>query len=278
MALFRDLRTIVITGASSGIGRAAALALAEQGADIAIVGRNPERTKAVAASVNGTPFIADYDRLDDVRTLADALLARYGRIDVLANNAGGLTARHALTVDGFERTFQANHLAPFLLTNLLLPRLRESDARVISTASVANRFGRLRLDDVNYQKRAWFGGWSAYGASKVATIMFVRELARRTSGTGLVAYSFHPGFVASRFGSDAPLMKVAAVIGRGHLGIPAEAGAAPLVFLASASTVDAPSGTYFDRLKPHGRTNLQADDLELARQLWEKSAELVGLP
>ncbi|MHB1235687.1 MAG: SDR family NAD(P)-dependent oxidoreductase, partial [Microbacteriaceae bacterium] len=132
-----DPRTIVITGASSGIGRAAALALAGPGVELAIVGRHPERTRAVAAAVNGTPFLADYDRLDDVRALADALLARYPRIDVLANNAGGLISKHALTVDGFERTFQSNHLAPFLLTNLLLPRLVAGGGRVVSTASVA---------------------------------------------------------------------------------------------------------------------------------------------
>ncbi|MHB1234318.1 MAG: SDR family NAD(P)-dependent oxidoreductase [Microbacteriaceae bacterium] len=269
--------TIVITGASSGIGRAAAIELSRQGAEIAVVGRHPERTRAVAEAVNGTPFLADYDRLGDVRALAEALLDRYPRIDVLANNAGGLISTRSLTVDGFERTFQSNHLAPFLLTNLLLPRLVASGGRVVSTASVANRFGRLRLDDLDFQNRPWLGGWQAYGTSKIATIMFIAELARRTSGTGLSAFSFHPGFVASGFGADAPVMKLAAFIGRGHLGIPVEAGAAPLVFLAGSTSVDAPSGSYFDRLTPHGRVNPQAGDSVLAAQLWEASAERVGL-
>lgn len=267
-------KTMVITGASSGLGRAAAVNLASRGAELAVVGRNPERTTAVAASVGGTAFLADYDRLDDVRELAQALLARYDRIDVLANNAGGLVKKRAITQDGFERTFQSNHLAPFLLTNLLLPVLEKSHARVISTASVANLFGRLDIDDLNFEHRAWLGGWRAYGTSKIETILFIEELARRT---GLAAYSFHPGYVSTGFGADTALIRFANFISAGRIGLRPEQGAAPLIHLASATEVGVPSGTYFDRLRPHGRVETHARTPELARLLWEKSSELVGL-
>ncbi|MEF2978243.1 SDR family NAD(P)-dependent oxidoreductase [Subtercola sp. YIM 133946] len=276
----RAQSVIVITGASSGIGRSAAGTLAADGATVAVVGRNPERTRAVAAEIGGEAFLADYDRLDDVRELADALLARYDRIDVLANNAGGLVAKRALTVDGHERTIQSNHLAPFLLTNLLLPRLLEGAAtapvRVISTASSANNLGRIRLDDLDLRNRRWFGGWPAYGAAKLANILFIQELARRTAGTGLEAYSFHPGFVASSFGADTWPLKLSNAIGQGHIGLSPEAGAVPLVQLASLDDVqaalDAPSGTFFDQLKPNGRTSKQAHDPEFATKFWAVSA------
>jgi len=185
-------RTVIITGASSGIGREAAVELARGGAQIAVVGRNPERTRAVADQVGGRAFLADYDRLDDVRRLGAELLEAYPRIDVLANNAGGLVSERSLSHDGHERILQSNHLAPFLLTRLLLPRLLESSGRVVSTASVANLVGSVRLDDLDWAKRPWLGGWRQYGTSKIETILFVRELARRT---GLEAFSFHPGIV-----------------------------------------------------------------------------------
>lgn len=279
-------RTIVITGASSGIGADAAARLAAddgsgRGAQVAVVGRHPERTQAVADRIGGTAFTADFDRLDDVRRLADAILRRYDRIDVLANNAGGIVAKRALTVDGHERTIQSNHLAPFLLTNLLLPRLVESAAdapvRVISTASVANRFGRLRLDDLDWARRPWLGGWRAYGTSKLATILFIRELAERTTGTGVSAYSFHPGFVATSFGMGLASIRTLNAITGGRHGITAAEGAVPLVTLAGAAPVGAPSGTYFDRLRVDGRVAGQARDAQLGRDLWRVSARLVGL-
>ncbi|MCU1577512.1 MAG: family NAD(P)-dependent oxidoreductase [Leifsonia sp.] len=271
-----------MTGGSSGIGAESAARLAEQGAELAIVGRNPERTRAVADRVGGTPFLADYDHLDDVHALADALLARYDTIDVLANNAGGVVSRHAITVDGHERAIQSNHLAPFLLTNLLLPRLIASASggsrvRVVSLASSANLMGDLRLDDLNWEKRPWLGGWRAYGTSKVATILFIRELAERLTGTSVDAYSMHPGLVVTRFGDTSPAMRVARWVTRGHYGIPVAAGAIPLTALAGAADVGAPSGTYFDRLTPNGRVNPQAKDAQLGRDLWALSERLVGL-
>ena len=266
-------KTIVITGASSGIGAIAARRLSEQGWDVAVVGRNPSRTTAVAASVTGTPFFADYDSLDEVRRLAGELLERYPSIDMLANNAGGLVSKRGVSADGHERTFQHNHLAPFLLTELLLPRLLASQARVISTSSVANTFAALKLDDLEFRTRPWFGGWRAYGTSKLMTILFTRELARRT---GIEAYAFHPGYVATEFGAGSLLVKFGAIASGGRLGISAEQGAAPLVHLASVGEVAAPNGTYFDGLTPNGRMHRLAADDQLAAQLWERSATLVS--
>lgn len=267
-------KVIVITGASSGIGREAAKELAGMGATIAVVGRNPERTRAVAAEVGGRAYEADFDRLEDVRELSARLLNDFDRIDVLANNAGGLVSRRALTIDGHERTFQSNHLAPFLLTQMLLPRLIESGGRVVSTASVANRWAQLRLDDLDWQKRPWFGGWRAYGTSKLITMLFIRELVRRT---GLEAYSFHPGFVTTGFGADSAVMKLASLLSRGNYGITASAGAVPLVQLASIEHPGAANGSYFDTLTPEIRMHRQANDLDAAAKLWNLSSRMVGL-
>jgi NAD(P)-dependent dehydrogenase (short-subunit alcohol dehydrogenase family) len=255
-------KTIVITGASSGLGAEAARRLAGEGWDVAVVGRNRERTEKVAASVGGTPF-------------AEALLERYPRIDVLANNAGGLVSERGLSADGHERTIQHNHLAAFLLTNLLVPRLVESGGRVVSTSSAANLMGAVRLDDLDWETRPWFNGWPAYGASKRATILFIRELARRT---GLSAYSFHPGFVSTSFGADSGLLRLSYLVKPGGFGIPAAQGAEPLVLLAKGQALPAPNGSYYDQLKPNGRASRQAYESGLAAGLWQKSAELVGLP
>ncbi|MBC7725333.1 MAG: SDR family NAD(P)-dependent oxidoreductase [Burkholderiaceae bacterium] len=263
-------RTVVITGASSGIGRQAAIALAGRGAHIAVVGRNRDRTIAVAREVGGRAFYADFDHLDEVRSLASDLARAYDRIDVLANNAGGLVPKRAITADGHERTFQSNHLAPFLLTNLLLPHL--AGGRVVSTASVANRWARLNLDDLDWRRRPWFGGWGAYGTSKLETILFIEELTRRT---GITAYSFHPGLVATGFGTGSPIMAVLSFTGR--TGITADAGAVPLIELCSSPDPGAPSGTYFDGLTPHGSAHRSAGDATLAAALWESSAKRVGL-
>jgi NAD(P)-dependent dehydrogenase (short-subunit alcohol dehydrogenase family) len=272
-----DGRSIVITGASSGIGRSAAIELARRGASIAVVGRNPERTADVAKLVGGTAFVADYDHLDQVRALADALLSHFAHIDVLANNAGGLIGDRELTDDGFERTFQSNHLAPFLLTSLLLPRITESRGRVLSTASNSNLVARLDLNDLGFETLPWLGGWRAYGTTKLETILFIRELARRTAGTGVTAYSFHPGYVASNFGADIPIMNFAQQISGGRLGLSPKQGAEPLVFLASTANVGAQSGAYFSRSNPKGRTHRLANNAATATALWEKSAELLGL-
>jgi NAD(P)-dependent dehydrogenase (short-subunit alcohol dehydrogenase family) len=266
-------RTAVITGASSGIGRVAAMQLAERGWDVAVIGRDRVRTVDVAAAVSGTPFVADFNSLAQVRDLAEALLDRYPRIDVLANNAGGLIGSRTLSDDGFEQTLQHNHLAPFLLTNLLLPRLIDGQARVVNTSSLANRFGRIRLDNLNGTGRPYLGGFPAYSNAKLATVLFTRELARRTP---LTAYAFHPGFVATSFGHGSTMVRLGLSLVASRQ-ISAEQGAQPLVQLASVETLGAASGTYFDGLFPNGATARSANDDTLAARLWEETARMVGL-
>lgn len=268
--------TIVITGASSGIGRAAAESLAAQGAQLAVVGRNPERTAAVAKQVGGTAFLANFDELDQVRELAEALLNKYERIDVLANNAGGMISSRAITVDGFERTIQVNHYAPFLLTQLLLPRLRESRARIIGTASLAHHFANLRIDDLDRGFERYFGGWRSYGASKLATILAMRELAKREASTGVSAYSMHPGHVSTEFGDRSRLVALSRVNG-GKLGLSPEQGAAPLIHLASATTIDAPSGSYFARFSVNDRMSAAARDTSRDAALWDATMAALKL-
>lgn len=273
--------TVVVTGASSGIGRAAARQLADRGARVAVLGRDADRTRAVAASIDGAEaYIADFASLADVHRVANDLLGRCERIDVLANNAGGLFSRRMQTIDGHEMTFQVNHLAPFLLTSLLMPRLLETAAQghrvtIVSTASVANRWGRLRLDDLDSRARPWLGGWQAYGSAKTAVLLTTRELATRTRGSGITAYAFHPGFVASSFGAGSWMLRLGNALGNGGLALTPEAGAVPLVELASADAPSAPSGTYFDGLVPNGRSSRAARDERLASRLWGVSERLV---
>lgn len=268
-------RTIVLTGASSGIGRVAAIALAKSGAEVVVVGRNRQRTQAVAGLTVGKAYICDFDSLDDVRQLAATLAAEHPRIDVLANNAGGVVAQHELTVDGYERTLQSNYLAPFLLTRLLLPQLTESGGRVVCTSSVANRYGRVRLDDLNWTQRRWAFGWFAYSTAKLMTNLFVNELAKRST---VPAYSFHPGFVRSDFGQDWGPIRLTKLLTKGNYGISNTKGAEPLIRLAGTDAIEQPHGTYFDRSKPYGKQARQAQDVHLAEALWERTSEMVGLP
>ncbi|WP_298226817.1 SDR family NAD(P)-dependent oxidoreductase [Gryllotalpicola sp.] len=274
-------RTIVITGSSSGLGAAAAAALAQQGNRLIVVGRTPDRTRAVAERIGAEHHLADFERLDDVRRLAAELMARDEPIHVLANNAGGMYDEHALTSDGIERTLQVDLVAPFLLSHLLLPRLAESaapghPARIVTTASIANLWGRLRLDDLNWEHRPWLGGWRAYGAAKLGVILWNRDLAERTAGLGVSTYTFHPGWVKSNFGNPA-LMRFADIALLGHAGISPEKGGAPLVALASDTPAAAPSGTHFDRFTPNGRVNAQARNRQLGQELWSVLADLAGL-
>jgi NAD(P)-dependent dehydrogenase (short-subunit alcohol dehydrogenase family) len=280
-------RVVVITGASSGIGAVAAARLAERGDQVAVVGRNPERTRAVADRIGGTAFVADFTRFDDVRELASALSERYDAIDVLLNNAGGLISTRTGTVDGHEATIQSNYLAPYLLTRMLLPRLEESarrggTARIVSTSSMANRWGRIDLSDLDSTSRPWRGGWRAYGSAKLAVVLFVRELARRTAARdgapGIDVYAVHPGTIVTNFGSGSPLIRFGTAVTGGRWGSTAEVGAAPLVALAADSPVPAVSGVYFDRLRANGAVAKAADDVELQHALWAATAEIVDLP
>ncbi|HEV7167048.1 MAG TPA: SDR family NAD(P)-dependent oxidoreductase [Micrococcaceae bacterium] len=268
-------RTIVITGASDGIGAAAARALAAAGEQVVVVGRSAQKTQAVAQELGADHFVADFARLQEVRELAAALREKYPRIDVLANNAGGIMGRRELTEDGHERTFQVNHLAPFLLTTALLDVLTASRASVINTSSMANRYGRIHLADLETVHR--YSANRAYGASKLANILFTRELHRRYAAEGIATAAFHPGGVASNFGAESsPLVRFAYNPLFRRFMVTPEQGADTLVWLAtSAPGPDWMSGGYYWRRRI-AKANPQADDDGLAREFWERSAAMVA--
>jgi NAD(P)-dependent dehydrogenase (short-subunit alcohol dehydrogenase family) len=265
--------TVVLTGATRGIGRAAAAELARRGAEVAVVGRDPQRVRDTARDVGGHGHVADLARMDDVRRLAAELLDRYPRIDVLANNAGALfTSRH-LTADGFEQTFALNHLSPFLLTNLLLDRLTESRARVITTSSDAHRGGLLDLDDLQAERGRYRPG-RAYATSKLCNVLFTRELQRRHPA--VAANCFHPGVIRSGFArNDGLLARVGATLIGPFLRSP-KSGARTLVSLALDPQGGELRGKYLEKGRPR-EPSAQAQDDRLAAELWERSAALVGL-
>ncbi len=270
-------KTIVITGASDGIGAAAARQLHRDGHQIAVVGRSPAKTRAVAAELGADAFIADFTRLEEVRRLAGELDAAYPRIDVLANNAGGIFGDRTKTVDGHEMTFQINHLAPFLLTQLLLDKLIASGASVIQTSSVGARAlaPKLNLDDLDMD--ANFNAMRAYGAAKLENILFTKELDRRYRPQGISAVAFHPGNVATSFGSGSTsaIMRFVYPLMRFTLITP-EKGADQLVWLSVGQPGrDWQTGEYYEKRKV-APTNAQAADAELARGLWERSEQMLA--
>ncbi len=272
------MTVVVLTGATRGIGRAAAVELAGQGVELAIVGRESARVQEVAQeaadAVEGAvvhEHVADLTLMSEVRALAAELKEQHEHIDVLANNAGALFARREETSDGFERTFALNHLAPFLLTNLLRDRL--AGGRVVTTASDAHESGRLDLDDLQSQKS--FAAMRVYGTSKLCNILFTRELARRAPE--LHANCFHPGVVRTGFGkNENGIWKLLTTLGAPFFRSP-ERGARSLIWLALSEEGGRLSGEYVVDEKVATPSD-QAQDDELARGLWERSAELVGLP
>lgn len=272
-------KTIVITGASDGIGAAAAARLHRDGHRVIVIGRNRAKTERVAGPLGADSYVADFADFGQVRDLAERLDAAYDRIDVLANNAGGIFGDRAKTRDGFETTFQVNHLAPFLLTNLLLDKLIASDAAVLQTSSSGARaFGKIDMDDLEHERD--FTPQRAYGTGKLANILFTNELHRRFHARGLSAASFHPGAVATSFATEShsfmkPLYNNR--IARAMM-TSADKGADQLVWLAEGTPgADWRSGTYYEKRKPAKKTNPQALDAGLAERFWDRSAELVGI-
>ncbi|WP_309068397.1 SDR family NAD(P)-dependent oxidoreductase [Microbacterium sp.] len=270
-------KTIIITGASDGIGAAAVRQLSRDGHDVVVVGRSAEKTEAVATELKVPFHLADFADLAQVRDLATSLATAYPRIDVLANNAGGIMGDRTLTVDGHEKTFQVNHLAPFLLTTLLLPTLTASSATVIQTASRAARvFGRFDIEDLQNERA--YAPQKAYGNGKLANILFTVELQRRYGDQGIAAVAFHPGVVASSFASDTT--HIMRRIYHGPLKrlftITPEKGADQLVWLAEGApgTTFTP-GAYYESRRIAKRVSRDAHDASLARELWDRSAALV---
>jgi NAD(P)-dependent dehydrogenase (short-subunit alcohol dehydrogenase family) len=254
-------RTVLVTGASDGIGAEAARVLAARGATVHVTGRSAEKLRPVAEAVGTEPLVADFARLDDVRRLADEVQQRVGTLDVLMNNAGGTFVPSKRTTDGHEPNFQVNHLAPFLLTNLLRPQLAAAGkSLVVNTSSVGNLAGKIVLDDLDYAHRRAIE-FLAYGTGKLMNIVFTRGIGQRWSGDGIVSVAVHPGPVGSSFGRDSwvvgllyrsPLKRFATI------SVPD--GAAPLVALAERGPDPEVDGRYFSRFNPDGRENKQARD------------------
>jgi NAD(P)-dependent dehydrogenase (short-subunit alcohol dehydrogenase family) len=274
-------KTILITGASDGIGAAAARLLAGAGHRLLVVGRSKKKTEAVAQETGAEPFVADFARFDDVRTLASRVRVALGGdgLDVLANNAGGIFGDPTPTVDGHEKTMQVGHLSPFLLTNLLLPQLLSARGAVINTSSVGHRlFGHLDVNDLDNHVR--FSANKAYGDTKLANVLFAKSLHRRYHGEGLASVAFHPGNVATNFASESSsAMRFVYHTPIRHLAlISADKGGANLAwFIAGTPDETWESGAYYDQSTLSTKVNRQVDDADLADALWNRSVDLVGL-
>jgi NAD(P)-dependent dehydrogenase (short-subunit alcohol dehydrogenase family) len=276
-------RTCIVTGATSGIGRATATALNRAGARLVLVARNAEKAeqarRELLAERPGAEVsiqLADLAKLDDIRAVVPALLDECPQIDVLLNNAGIVLLRRTETQDGFESMFGVNHLAYYLLTRLLLERLKENpQARIVNVSSEAHRFASWDFDDLQSKKS--FSGMRVYGNSKLANILFTRALAKRLEGTGVTANCLHPGAVDTNLGhGNGLLFQLIQPLARFFLRSP-EDGAKTSIKLCASPEVAGTSGLYFQNEKPRRPTALALDD-EAAERLWRISAEMVGLP
>jgi NAD(P)-dependent dehydrogenase (short-subunit alcohol dehydrogenase family) len=279
-----DGKTVLITGATNGIGKVAALELAKKGATVVIVGRNQTKTsetvteiKAQSGNPNIEMIVADLSSIAEVRKVAEAFKAKHSRLDVLINNAGAIFSSRQETVDGYEMTFAFNHLAYFLLTNLLLDTLKASaPARIINVSSDAHTGGKVNFDDLN-AKNSWsMVGMGAYSNSKLENIMFTYELARRLEGTGVTANVLHPGLVNTGFNkNNGGLMRFAMRI-LGSFSLTPEQGADTIIYLASSPEVEGVSGKYWDKRKDVKSIDASYD-ISAQQRLWAVSADMTGL-
>jgi NAD(P)-dependent dehydrogenase (short-subunit alcohol dehydrogenase family) len=275
-------KTVLITGGTGGIGRAAAISLSSMGARVGITGRDRARAEQAAAAIaleSGGPavdvFVADMSSQAELRRLAGDVLSAYPRLNVLLNNVGGFWAHRHVTVDGLEHTFALNHLAPFLLTSLLLERLKASaPARVVTVSSGAQSMGRIDFDDLLGERK--YSGQRAYNQSKLANVMFTYELARRLEGTGVTATALHPGLTSTAFSAEDPALGLLVGLLRPFMKSPARGADTP-VYLASSPEVEGVTGRYFASRKAR-RSHKSSYDLAITARLWQVSADLVGRP
>lgn len=276
-------KTCLITGSTGGIGRVTAEGLARAGATVVMVGRNPQKTAEVAAQIRQNTgnerietIIGDLSVQQSVRTIAETFLQRHNRLHVLVNNAGEIFMEHRLSADGIEMTFALNHIAYFLLTNLLLDTLKASaPARIINVSSGAHLGGRMSFEDLRDPRK--YSGWKAYSQSKLANVLFTYELARHLEGTGVTVNALHPGFVATNFGASngglfKPFFRLVQLAA-----ITPEQGAQTSLYLATSSEVEGVTGKYFTKCKPV-RSSPTSYDKDTARRLWEVSLAMTGLP
>ena len=275
-------QTVLVTGGSAGIGRATALALAAMGAHLAIAGRDRGRAEDAAREVRTAGaaqvdvFAADLSSQSQVRRLASEVLQRLSRIDVLVNNAGGYWNTRHVTADGLERTFAVNHLAPFLLTSLLLGRLKQSaPARVVTVSSNVQALGRIDFEDLQAERS--YSGARAYNQSKLANVLFTYELARRLQGTSVTANALHPGLVRTAFGAEDPraIQRLLMPVMRPFMKAAAQ-GAATSVYLASAPDLERVTGRFFAGSKPR-KSSKRSYDRAAAARLWQVSADLAAV-
>ena len=275
-------KTVLITGGTGGIGKAAAVGLASMGARVGITGRDRARAEAAAIEISRESgntlvdvFVADMSSQAEIRSLAGEVLAAYPRIDVLLNNVGGFWAHRHVTADGLEHTFALNHLAPFLLTNLLLDRLEASaPARVITVASNAQSMGKIDFDDLQGEHE--YSGSRAYNQSKLANVMFTYELAKRLDGTGVTATALHPGLTSTNFSAEDPSLRWLVKVMRPFMKSP-DQGAETPVYLASSPAAEGLTGQYFANRKAK-KSSASTYDRAATARLWQVSADLVGLP
>ena len=273
-------KVCVITGASRGIGMETALGLARLGATVVAIARDPTRGAAAVTAIKARSgseavhlMLADLSSQEAIRQLARELAEHYEQIHVLVNNAGAINMKRTVTVDGIETTWAVNHLAYFLLTNLLLPTLEASaPARIVNVSSDAHKGGTLNFDDLQGERR--YSGWAAYSQSKLANVLFTYELARRLQ-RGVTANALHPGTVTTGFGKNNPGWFRWGITLAGLFMIKPAQGAETSIYLASSPEVEGVSGKYFEKCK-ETRSSPASYDEVAARRLWEISAEMTG--
>jgi len=279
-----DGKVVLITGATSGLGKVVAVELAKKRATVVIAGRNPAKTRATVEEIEersghaaADGLVADLSSMGEVRRLANEFETRYSRLDVLINNVGAIFAQRLSTVDGYERTFALNHLSQFLLTNLLLDTLKASaPSRIVNVSSRAHLGGMINFDDLQGERRYGIGGGRAYSESKLANIMFTYELARRLAGTGVTANAVHPGTVATSFGeNNGGLMGFGMKVFH-RFAITPEEGADSIIYLASSPEVEGITGQYWTKRRAVPSSPASYDESAQTR-LWDVSVRMTGL-
>lgn len=274
----------LVTGATAGIGLETARGIAKTGATVVIVGRDVAKCEKVVTELQTSTssdkieyLVADLFSLDAIRHLADDFKSRYSRLDVLVNNAGAIFDKRETTVDGFEKTFALNHLSYFLLTNLLLDVLKQSQpSRIVSVSSVAHTFAsKIDFDDLQFERKR-YSGMGAYAQSKLMNVLFTYQLARRLTGTNVAANCLHPGGVASNFADNTGgILKAAAWLFKNTFAITPAKGAETSIYLATSTEVETITGKYFDNKREKESSKISYD-VETQKRLWEASEQAVG--
>lgn len=276
-------KIVMVTGATAGIGKVTAREIAQQGATVIVVGRNREKSEAVAQEIRSktgnstvTSMVADLAAQADIRRLATEFYSRYDRLNVLVNNAGAVNTKRLESPDGIELTFALNHLNYFLLTHLLLPALKAApSARIVNVASDAHAGSQLDFNDLEYKER-WYNPFGAYAQSKLANIMFTYELARRLQGSTITANALHPGFVSTRFGTNnGGIFNLVPFMAR-LLGVNEDKGAQTNIYLATSPEVEGVSSAYFSEGRL-AKSNKASYDSAAQKRLWQISEQMTGI-